>query len=188
MAVESVSISPEEGLRVDTILANGGTSVPTFFNARGSRYGLFRSADEKMLQGAKVVWNGTTYRVVGVGSGMMDPDGDGSSLFVVVTSDGKTLLALETNSLAGATSETNPTPTGRVHTIEMGAVNAGTYYGGMWTDDWYSYLKGKGLFEISSDGQLVLTATNGVVLGFVAGDVIPTTSNSYDPWIRRHQR
>jgi hypothetical protein len=65
VAVESVSITPEQGLRVDTVLTNGSTSVPTYFNARGSKYGLFRTSDGMLILGGMVLPNGQPAGVAG---------------------------------------------------------------------------------------------------------------------------
>ena len=168
--IENVQINKEKGLRIDTILTDGSTSVPVYFNARGTQIGLYRLSDDKQLWGGRLMPGG---RVVTVTDAMIDPDGDGSSLFLVQTSDGKTFLSLDMDSYEGVTNEANPSPAGRMSGVKMGAYNAWTWQLGDYADDWYSYVAGKGRFEISSDGQLVLFATNGIVPGYFAGGLDP---------------
>lgn len=82
--IESVSISNEQGLRVDTILANGDGSVevPTFFNARGRRYGLFRTTTGEMLLGGMILPNGEP---AGVAGAMVSPGTNGDVRFIIDT-------------------------------------------------------------------------------------------------------
>jgi len=82
VAVESVSITPEQGLRVDTVLtsADGSQQVPTYFNARGARYGLFRASDGKLINGAKALPSG---RAVGVTEALMHPDAPDGTMFLM---------------------------------------------------------------------------------------------------------
>jgi len=82
MNVEAVTISPEQGLRVDTILTSddGSQQVPTYFNARGKRFGLFRTADNRMLAGAGVMPDGRGYWAANV---IRDPTSDLDLSFTV---------------------------------------------------------------------------------------------------------
>ncbi len=84
MAIESVSISPEEGLRVDTVLssADGAHQVLTFFNARGARYGLFRSSDGMMILGGMVLPNG---QPAGVAGALVSPGAAGETRIGIET-------------------------------------------------------------------------------------------------------
>ncbi len=58
--VEAVSVSPEQGLRVDTVLTSedGSQSVNTYFNARGTKFGLFNITNDTMIAGAGVMPDG----------------------------------------------------------------------------------------------------------------------------------
>ncbi len=118
LGVESVSITPEEGLRVDTVLqsADGAHQVSTFFNAQGSRYGLFRSSDGEMILGGMVLPSGQS---AGVAGALVEPGSSGESRIEIKTSsDGTGEARVDTAALrlvqpgfAGAT-DSNPSSTG----------------------------------------------------------------------------
>jgi len=115
---ESVAITPEEGLRVDTTLvsADGAHQVPTYFNARGTKYGLFRASDGVMILGGMVLPSG---QPAGVAGALVSPGATGETRIEIETASSGSgqarvdtaALHLVQPSLEGAT-DLNPAPTG----------------------------------------------------------------------------
>jgi len=130
LSVESVSITPEEGLRVDTVLqsADGAHQIPTYFSARGAKYGLFRSSDGAMILGGMVLPNG---QPSGVAGAIVSPGSSGDSRIVVETaSEGSGHARVDTAALhlvqpsfQGAT-DLNPAATGEKVPVWIEAVRS----------------------------------------------------------------
>lgn len=178
MQFENVQLSKEDGLRIDTVLTSGGVTASLYFKATGTQIGLYRTLDDVQVWGGKLLSDGT---IVTVTSALIDPTGDGSSVFLVKTIDGATLLSLSMNSYEGATDEVNPVSVGRLDGLNIGAWNAKVWQTDSYEDDFYSYLHGKGLFDIRSvDGQLSLSALNGLLIGAIASDLWPDTTGVYN--------
>ena len=162
MAIEAVSISPEEGLRVDTVLssADGAHHVPTFFNARGAKYGLFRSSDGMMILGGMVLPNG---RSAGVAGALVSPGAAGETRVEIETAtEGSGQARVDTAALnlvqpsfSGATGA-NPAPTGekmpvRIEAVRSAFLNAQSEY----VDNFSVALKALGgmrLVALNEDG------------------------------------
>jgi hypothetical protein len=130
VAVEAVSISPEEGLRVDTVLTSpdGAHQVPTFFNARGARYGLFRTSDGMMILGGMVLPNGQS---AGVAGALVSPGAAGETRIGIETASSGTgqvrvdtaALHLVQPSFDGATGP-DFAPTGEKTPVKIEAVRS----------------------------------------------------------------
>lgn len=67
----------ENGLEI-TQTSLDGAPVDTKFVANTQKYGIFRSSDDKLLQGAKTLPDGT---VVGATGAIVDPDGDDNASY-----------------------------------------------------------------------------------------------------------
>jgi hypothetical protein len=193
MAIESVSISPEEGLRVDTVLssADGAHQVPTFFNARGARYGLFRTSDGMMILGGMVLPNGLP---AGVAGALVSPGSNGETRITVgTTTEGSgesrvdvAKLHMIQPSLDGAT-PSNPTPTGERTPIRFETRRATALVGGVYRDVFYPSVRAlKALSLILEDeagaeqGGLYVQKTGGVTES--------TTDGFFSAFLRKRSR
>lgn len=76
IASGSIRLNNQQGLSVGVTLENGETAVQTRFIAKDDAYGLYRVSDGALLQGAKLMPDGS---VVGVSSAIIDPESGGAS-------------------------------------------------------------------------------------------------------------
>jgi len=160
VAVESVSITPEQGLRVDTVLtsADGKRQVPTYFNARGSRYGLFRTSDGMMILGGMVLPNG---QPAGIAGALVSPGATGETRIEIETvSQGSGQARIDTAALhlvqpsfAGAT-DVNPAPTGEKVPVWFEAVRTTLLNGDQtYADSYRTAIKALGSMQLIALGD-----------------------------------
>ena len=159
VAVESVSITPEQGLRVDTVLtsADGSQQVPTYFNARGTKYGLFRTSDGMMILGGMVLPNG---QPAGIAGALVSPGATGETRIEIETaSQGSGQARIDTAALhlvqpsfAGAT-DINPAPTGEKVPVWFEAVRTTLLNGDQtYADSYRTAIKALGSMQLIALG------------------------------------
>lgn len=155
---EAVKITNAEGLRIDTVLVNGAVSVPVYFNARGTQVGLYRTSDNKMLWGGKLLGD----RVVTVTGALVDPDGDDSSWVEFVQAENGSEIHVVAPNFNGVTPRVpgdEPDPNGtavaliiRAHPIPKWDDTHGSYYNST-------------IAQVFSSGHLLLEAAETVSIG-----------------------
>jgi hypothetical protein len=160
VAVESVSITPEQGLRVDTVLqsSDGAHQVPTYFNARGSKYGLFRTSDGVMILGGMVLPNGQS---AGIAGALVSPGSTGETrIEIETTSEGSGQTRVDTAalhlvqpSLEGA-SDVNPAPTGEMVPVWFEAARTTLVDGtGRYIDNYKGAIKALGSLRLIAQNE-----------------------------------
>lgn len=195
IAVESVKISPEDGLRVDTILssADGTHQVPTFFNARGSRYGLFRTSDGMLILGGMVLPNG---QPAGVAEALVSPGESGDTRIGVETSaEGTGSARVDTAAIRlvqpSFTGATDPNvPTGEKVPVKIESVRSTLLNGqGQYVDNYSASIKALNALRLVAMGEggselawlLVQRASEGSTIytdgAYSASDSARTLSN-----------
>ena len=162
--IESVSISKEQGLRVDTILSSddGATEVPTYFNARSRKFGLFRLSDGRMLIGAIILPNGES---AGVADALISPGTNGDVRIGIDTNSEGSGLGIGAD---GSMKIIMPTYAGSPSHLEL--VKSGEAVPLVIQCDWGIYLDGEGqvqdLFNSSIKAlnilRMVATDTDGI--------------------------
>ena len=173
VAVEAVSITGKNGLRVDTVLSSGAYEVPVYFSAKGTQVGLFRASDDKQLWGGKLL---STGQVVTVTGALVDPDATGESFvdirtqFDAESDTSNTTLRLMGVSFDGAPDpdpdnpSLTPDPVGSAAMVTIGADTSPAWDGSTYVDEVYGFLRGKGDFTVGAESVLRLTGGNGTTV------------------------
>ena len=165
----SVTITPANGLEVTQTLSGGSQSLPTKFRANATQYGLYRTSDNKLLQGAKMLPDG---RIVGVSGALTDPDVGEYNYISLEVNDylesGATALSLNTPDYTlvyPRVTGDNPNPIGSTPAIRLignafPVWDAGV---GRYFTDQVSQIRGAGAFAVMAyTGILTLFGLHGV--------------------------
>lgn len=173
VAVEAVSITGADGLRVDTVLTGGEVSVPVYFSAKGTQVGLFRASDSRQLWGGKLLGNG---RVVTVTGALVDPDASGESFVDIQTqydaenhTTGTTLRLMGVSFDGAADPDPEnpsfaPEPTGSAAMVTLGVDTSPAWDGSAYRDEASGFLRGRGDFTVGAEGMLRLAGGNGTAI------------------------
>jgi hypothetical protein len=143
-----------------TMTSIDGKPVATKYIANAQKYGIFRSSDGRLLQGAKTLADG---RVAGASSLIVDPDGDDSSYFEVKTSEGGVhfTMVAGTHDGPGPTDEpdfANVPITAWRALIGLGAYIIPSWVTGEYSDEIYTELDARGTTFYLYGDQLYFSA------------------------------